>query len=68
MNLSETLAEIFFRLLNFGVVLGLLRYLYFHYISPIAHGDMDAEEKRVYNVGSAKRRILSARAGAHQGD
>jgi chromosome segregation ATPase len=54
MNLSETLTGIFFRLLNFGAFLALLRYLYIKYMVPTAQADIEADEKKVAILAQQK--------------
>lgn len=54
MNLSNVFMEIFFRLLNFGILLAGLRYLYLKYIVTAAHTDIEEDEKKVAIMAQQK--------------
>lgn len=54
MNVSETLMGIFFRVLNFGVFFIGLRHLYLRYVTPNAHAEIEADEKKVAIMAQQK--------------
>ena len=54
MNVNETLMEIFFRMLNFGVLFIGLRHVYLRYITPTAHADIEADDKKVAIMAQQK--------------
>lgn len=54
MNLNETFVHIFFRLLNFGVLIIGLRHLYLNYVVPSAHTDIEADDKKLAILAQQK--------------
>lgn len=54
MILSEEIVTILFRLINFGVLLYGLHYVYIHYICPAMQTDIEADEKKVAILAQQK--------------
>jgi len=54
MTLGETLINVFFRLLNFVVLVGVLRYLYKQYVYGAVQRDFEADEKKVAILAQQK--------------
>ncbi len=51
---SEEIVTIAFRILNFGVLLFGLKYVYTHYIAQAAQDDIEADEKKVAVMAQQK--------------